>query len=299
MKLLSIEPLSIRLWFTALLFIGLAGCSMPKEIEQNKQTTRQVLDTPNLIKTHIVSAGQGNESYQLRYVSSDDSAKSRPTVVFVHGTPGGWNSFARYFLDDDLRRQFRLVSLDRPGWGQSGYPGTEFPTNLEQQASLIGPALQQIWQQNNHQKFILVGHSLGGSLAPILASFYPEYVRGVVILAGDISPKLAEYRWYNSLLSWLPHAWVPDHWYYSNMEVLQLSTSLAQVQSRLARLSVPITILQGTKDELVIPENANYAKSLFKQSQLEIEWIPEAGHLIHLQHPDLVDAAIREMAGRS
>ncbi|MEI8631443.1 alpha/beta fold hydrolase [Vibrio sp. PP-XX7] len=183
--------------------------------------------------------------------------------------------------------------------GKSTYPDKQFPTHLERQSELLGPTLKHIWQHNGHQKIILVGHSLGGSLVPLLAADYPEYTRGVVILAGDVNPKLAQARWYNTLLNWIPDALIPDEWAHSNMEVLALSESLSQVQQRLAQLHTPITILQGTADELVDPDNAKIAKQLFQHSQLKVEWIPGAGHIIHLQHIDLVKAAIEKMNQRS
>ena len=45
----------------------------------------------------------------------------KPTLFFIHGSPGSWDAFKTYLKDEDLRANFRLISIDRPGFGQSGY----------------------------------------------------------------------------------------------------------------------------------------------------------------------------------
>lgn len=281
-----------------LLAIFLTACSMPKEIKENEDIAQQVIDTPRLIQNHVLYMKGADGEFKLHYVNSDPSDTARDTIVFVHGTPGGWTSFASYFLDTEFKQDFRITSIDRPGWGKSSYPG-DFPTSLKSQSSLIGPMLKDIWQHNGKQKIILVGHSLGGTLVPILAADYPDFVRGVVILAGDLKPELAQARWYNTVLDWTPNFLIPDMWNHSNMEVLDLTRSLEAEQTKLSKLTTPITILQGTDDTLVDPASATYATSLFKNSELKVEWIKGAGHIINLQYPDKVIEVIREMNARS
>lgn len=271
---------------------------MPKEIKENEAVTQQVKNTPGLIEHHVLYIKGPSGEFKLHYVSSDTSTKPRDTVVFVHGTPGDWSSFAGYFLEDTFKKDFRVISIDRPGWGKSTYAGP-FPTKLQTQSDMIGPVLKNIWEQNDKQKIILAGHSLGASLAPILAADYPEFVRGVVILAGDLKPELAKARWYNTVLDWTPDFLIPDMWNYSNMEVLDLTRSLEAEQTKLSKLTTPITILQGTDDTLVDPASATYATSLFKNSELQVEWIEGAGHIINLQYQDKVIEVIREMNTRS
>jgi len=296
--ILNIAHSSRRFCLISLMAILLTACTMPKEIEENKEIAQQVMNTPGTIQHHILYMKGPKGEFKLHYVNSDSSNGPRDTVVFVHGTPGDWSSFARYFQDNALKQRFRLISIDRPGWGKSTFPDT-FPTKLQTQSNMIGPILEDIWQQNNQQKIILVGHSLGGSLVPILAADYPKFVRGVVILAGDLEPSLAAARWYNTLLDWIPDFVIPDIWNYSNMEVLELTNSLALAQTKLANLTLPITFLQGTEDTLVDPKNADYAVTLFRHSELGIEKIQGAGHIINLQHPDKIIEAIRDMNLRS
>ena len=41
--------------------------------------------------------------------------RGAPTVLFVHGSPGSWENFARFLDNEDLGRRARLVAIDRPG----------------------------------------------------------------------------------------------------------------------------------------------------------------------------------------
>ncbi len=47
----------------------------------------------------------------------------RPTLIFVHGSPGSRDSFTAYLKDSLLPERYRMVNLDRPGFGycDSGY----------------------------------------------------------------------------------------------------------------------------------------------------------------------------------
>lgn len=287
-----------KLCLMSLLAFFLGACSMPEEIQENEDIAQQVLNTPRLIQHHVLYIKGPDGDFKLHYVNSDPSETARDTIVFVHGTPGDWSSFARYYQDKALKNDFRLISIDRPGWGKSTYAGN-FPTTLQIQSNMIGQMLKNIWEHNGKRKVILVGHSFGGSLVPVLAADYPKFVRGVVILAGDLEPKLAKARWYNTLLDWIPSFFIPNEWNHSNMEVLDLRNSLEEEQNKLSKLTTPVTILQGTDDSLVNPASATFAPSLFKSSPLKVEWLEGAGHLINLQYPDTVIKAIREMNIRS
>ena len=44
---------------------------------------------------------------------------NKPGIIFIHGTPGGWQAFQGYLADPQLQQDFFMVSVDRPGWGGS------------------------------------------------------------------------------------------------------------------------------------------------------------------------------------
>lgn len=289
----------------------LSACSVDseldknKEIDDNKSIAERVKSTPGLVSNHIIK----QPNYQLHYVAStsllSESLDSeiqnvninqyKTSLVFVHGTPGSWGTFARYFEDASLRENFRVYSIDRPGWGESGYPEGDFPITLSDQSLLIEPILKEIWQSNNQQKIIMIGHSLGGSLVPKLAADYPNYVKGVIVLAGDLDPVLSEARWFNDVLDWVPDFLLPDMWMNSNNEVLAIRPSLENLQAEFATITMPIAVLQGTDDTLVRPGSAAKAPEIFKSSNVDVVMLEGASHIINLTHVSDVKKAIYNM----
>jgi pimeloyl-ACP methyl ester carboxylesterase len=288
----------------ALLLVACSGTDQLEQINLNEAITERVSQT-QINDTTLELPG-----YQLHYVSSsqtltdaNNSNKQTQTLVkdslvFVHGTPGDWGTFSRYFEDSTLLSAFNVNSIDRPGWGNSSYPGKRFPTSLSSQSALLGPLLEDIWRKNNEQKVILVGHSLGGSLVPKLAADYPHFVKAIVILAGDLDPDMAEARWFNDILSYLPNFMIPDMWANSNAEVLAIAPSLANLQSQFAKITMPITVVQGTEDDLVRPGSAAMAQKIFPKAKLNTVWLEGAGHIINMTHQNDVSAAIFKIAGK-
>ena len=296
-----------KLTLTGLMAMLLAACSGTDQLEQ---INNNELITERVNQTQIEKTTLTLPSYQLHYVSSakfpakshgisNTELNTKDSLVFVHGTPGDWGTFSRYFEDNKLLSAFNINSIDRPGWGSSTYPGKRFPTSLSSQSALLGPLLEDVWRKNNEQKIILVGHSLGGSLVPKLAADYPHFVKAVVVLAGDLDPVMAKPRWFNDVLSFIPNFMIPDMWYNSNAEVLDIAPSLANLQSQFAKITMPITIVQGTQDDLVRPGSAALADKIFPNAQLNTIWLEGAGHIINMTHQNEVSAAIFDIAGKT
>ena len=109
---------------------------------------------------------------------------SLPTLVFIHGSPGSWDAFDPFMKDSALRATFRMVSIDRPGYGGSADAG---PMHLQDQSKLIVPVLRSLAQKG---PLMLAGHSLGGPMVVQLAADDPKDVACIVLLAGSVSPEM-------------------------------------------------------------------------------------------------------------
>ena len=234
------------------------------------------------------------EQYELHYAYAGDPGK--PGVMFIHGTPGSWPAFESYLVNKELQRDFLLVSVDRPGWGESSQPAEELDGDFE----LNAKAFVRVMDQYPDKNWILVGHSLGASMAPQAALMAPQRTKALLLLAGSLDPKLGRPRWYNRLAhTWVGKWLIPDSLGYSNDEIMalrrQLETMSRQVQS--ARLDTRLIVMQGMKDKLVSPKNPRYVTEYWQQSFSDIALVEldDGGHFLPWLQADLVIEKIIEL----
>jgi pimeloyl-ACP methyl ester carboxylesterase len=112
-------------------------------------------------------------------------------VVLIHGASGNLGDL-RLALGDRLALTRRVVLVDRPGHGWSDRPGGKADASPARQAALIAQALDGI----GLDRFVLVGHSLGGTVAAAFARAYPERVAGLVLLAAVTHPWKGALDWH-------------------------------------------------------------------------------------------------------
>jgi esterase len=102
-----------------------------------------------------------------------DGAEDGPPVVFLHGVFGcaltwGW-------LPPEITEGRRIIKVDLRGHGASGHaPGTYVIEHY-------GPDLVEILRQVAGRPAVLVGHSLGGSVAWWVAQRHPELVAAALL----------------------------------------------------------------------------------------------------------------------
>ncbi len=100
---------------------------------------------------------------------------SAPRVVFVHGLGGSYETWSLNL--PAFAERFRICALDLVGSGSSDKPAIDYsvPALADFLARFLD-ALDGDWQRIN-----LVGHSLGGAIALVFASRYPERVERLVL----------------------------------------------------------------------------------------------------------------------
>lgn len=99
-----------------------------------------------------------------------------PTIVFVHGwtcDESSWEGQVDAFAQD-----YRVVTLDLPGHGQSGGPEKTEDFSID----LFAAAVEAVRAELGAEKVVLVGHSMGAGVIRKYALNYPDHVAGLVAI---------------------------------------------------------------------------------------------------------------------
>lgn len=212
-------------------------------------------------------------------------------IVFVHGTPGNAKGWADYLLNTEKSRLH--IALDRPGFGKSGPRNAV--VSIRRQAAAVKPFLQQA----ESKKAILVGHSLGASVAVQTALDHPDNVGGLLLLAGAFDPDLEEANFIQLLGTIRPLALLlPRDIENSNRELLALKRELVALADRLHKITIPISVVHGDRDPLVPYANVTYIERKFTHAPLDVITLKNTDHFIPWHSKPTVDAALGQLIDR-
>ncbi|WP_170132122.1 alpha/beta fold hydrolase [Arenicella xantha] len=248
--------------------------------------------TPAKLGTQVILAKAEVNDFEIAYRVAGDVNK--PGVLFIHGTPGDGTAFSSYLENSSLQSEFLLISVDRLGWGTSTLPDKLVDGDFALQAQSIIAVMEKF----PNQQWIVVGHSLGASIAPKVALLAPQKVRRLILLAGSLDPKLGKPRWYNRAANtWLISRLIGRSMRHSNREIMNLSQQLNIMNQQLVenRLNVDVVVIQGMKDRLVSPDNATFAKQSWQNHfrQLDIIELESEGHFLPWRQAELVIKTIQ------
>lgn len=236
------------------------------------------------------------------------SGKDRPTLVLLHealGCIGMWRGFPD--------RLAEATGLDVLVYERRGYGGSSPITLPRPDDYLLEEG--QIWLPRLLDRLalsdvILFGHSDGGSVALIGAASCPEQVRAVITLAAhiyvdhltqagiaeavdryrttDLPERLARYHGERTDLIF--RAWHETWQRPSCYQNLNLRPQLAQIRC-------PALIMQGDRDEYGVPEQVTDTCAGIGAGA-ESCFVPDCGHVPHLEQPDAVLARVGEFLSR-
>jgi len=252
--------------FTWLLFAQ--GCMQfrKNDEEQIKEFARFHVG----LKTATIESGNTHIHYAM--TGSDEL----PTLYFLHGSPGSWDAFAAYMMDSQLLRKFRMVSIDRPGFGYSDFGKAK---HINSQSAVISPLFSLL---DNHQPAFIAGHSLGGPMVIKLVADNPGRFSALVVISGSIDPALEKpEKWRGWLRLPLLNLFLPGAFRPSNEEIWYLKTDLYPLQNDFSKISCPVYFIHGMEDTWVPPGNVGYGKKmLVHSSSIKETMIPGANHFI-------------------
>lgn len=225
----------------------------------------------------------------LSYLEVGDS--TLPLVVFVHGSPGSLSAFIDFMADTVLLSKATLITVDRPGFGASNFGYAE--PSLEKQAAFLKPILEKHHRQ---RPIILVGHSLGGPLIARMAMDYPDLIDGLVMVAPSIDPELEPHEWFRGPLALPFLKWMlPRSIRASNDEIYKLKPELEKMIPLWSQLKVNTIVIQGRKDTLVPPGNADFARKMMTHAKVKLVLVDNMNHFVPWSHPELIRNAVLEL----
>lgn len=291
---------------------ALVNHRLARKAEQDNPPVGQFLNV-NGVRLHYVERGSGEP------------------VVLLHGNGSMIQDFESSGLIDLAARKYRVIVLDRPGYGHSDRPRSTIWTPAAQ-ADLIHDALAQI----GITRATILGHSWGCSVAVALAHKYPDLVGGLVLasgyyyptarldvvglgvpavpVAGDvirytISPVLSRLMWpllmrkifgpepVPGKFAGFPKAMAvrPSQIRASAAESALMAPDALATRDTYARLKMPVAIIAGAEDRLVDAEDQS-ARLHGDIPHSSFHRIPGAGHMIHQTATEAVMSAIEKVA---
>lgn len=235
--------------------------------------------------------------------------RNAPTIVFLHGLGASSRDFW-WLADHPALALERLLAVDAVGHGGSEGPASA-PCTIEQHAALVAALLREA----SPSPVTLVGHSMGGSTAIVVAYRHAPLVARLVVAEPHLDPGAGMFsghiarqseerfaaRGYPALIYQTERAaargdaaaavFLPSLRQASPIVMHRSAVSLRAARSptfreQLPALRMPRTMLWG---ERTLPLSPPLASTAVRQTT-----IPAAGHQMMLDNPDGFAGAIRD-----
>ncbi|AMW08301.1 hydrolase [Streptomyces qaidamensis] len=246
-------------------------------------------------------------------ISCRDWSGSGPPVVLLHGLAGHageWDTLAR-----DLSPRYRIVAVDQRGHGAS----ERRPRDVSR-AAYVADAVAVIGQLGMHRP-VLAGQSLGGHTALLTASAHPGLLRGLVLV--EAGPGRAEPNVPAEIGAMLD-AWptpfpsrraaveffgggaVGEGWaggleerdggWWPRFDRDVMVEALAENARRSfwdewAGITCPTLVVLGQSG--IVPVHESEAMLQRRPETVALS-VPEAGHDVHLERPEVLHQVFRE-----
>ncbi|MGZ5961785.1 MAG: alpha/beta fold hydrolase [Rhizomicrobium sp.] len=267
---------------------------------------------------------------RLHVVELGANNNDEPAIVLIHGASGNLEDMRP--LGELLAARRHVVMVDRPGHGWSDRPGGPSDASPERQAQLIAEALASL----GIARVVVVGHSLGGTVAAAFALAYPQRASGLVLLAavthpwpGGIAWYLTSTRWIGALFAWTlalplgmllvppgiasvfaPDVPSPDYARRTKValflrpaefidnaaDVAALYPFVVRQSPHYGELAMPVGILSGDTDSIVSIDIHSRAMAKAVEGSRLII-LPNGGHMPHQSATAVAASLVEEVAG--
>jgi len=152
-------------------------------VQQTSKAVRQTRKMVKAIKAEQTHRPPGRfvemDGVRVHYIAR---GRGRP-VVLIHGNGTMAEDFVISGLVDQLATRYRVIAIDRPGFGHTDRPRWRVWT-----ASAQAHLLHRMLERLNVERPVIVGHSWGTLVALALAAAGWRELRGLVLLSGYYYP---------------------------------------------------------------------------------------------------------------
>ena len=262
------------------IFFSLAICYLIfcQSCMRMRMTSKETKAFFTASKTNYIDSSKEIDGYTIHYIETGN--KNATTLFFVHGSPGSWDAYKDYLKDSLLLSKFRMIAIDRIGFGYSNFGKAE---NLKTQTYILEKFTKLT---SNGKPIYLIGHSLGGPTVVEMAAEKPNDFPTLVILSGAVDPKAEKPEKWRAIIKTTPIRYIiPGALRPSNDELWWLKNDLYELKPKLQNITSKVIIIHGTKDPLVPYSNVAFMRREFVNAKsLEIISIKDANHFIPWEH---------------
>jgi len=242
-------------------------------------------------------------------INIEEQGTGYPALVFLHywgGTHRTWSE-----VISALRDSYRCIAYDSRGWGKSEGPTVGFAID-----DLASEALGVIDKLELHN-YVLVGHSMGGKVAQLVASRRPSGLRGLILVApatpspthfpeAALQQQLHAYENRETVLQTIGFLSAKSAAPEILEQIIEDSLSgspaatrawprigiLEDISEDVSKIDVPTLIVAGGHDNLdSVEQHKREVLSRIPNSELVV--IADSGHLIPIDEPIQLAAAIQ------
>ncbi|GAA2960058.1 MULTISPECIES: alpha/beta hydrolase [Streptomycetaceae] len=244
----------------------------------------------------------------IRWTESGGTADdTSPATVYVHGLGAMSSVYHAHIAADPALSGRRSLLVDLPGHGISDRP-QDFGYTLEDHADALACALDGAGVREAD----LIGHSMGGAVAIVLAHRRPELVRRLVLTEANLDPHPPASAGSSSIAA------LPEEQFVRGDGFARVLARVGPAWAATMRLADPLALhrsatglRRGTDPTMRRMLMESRAERVFLQGALSgelpgreeliaagvlVETVPEAGHTLMFDRPD---ALVRAIAARS
>ena len=197
-------------------------------------------DYPDTVIRRTSFYAGGGHGWKISALETPREEPAPWRIVVITGAP----SWAEYWAETmaELPQDREMIVVDRPGYAAS--EPAHAVTDIRTQAEALAPLLHAA----PGQKVLLVGQSYGAAIASLMAEANPNRVAALVLLSGFFGETGPTARW---LLDTGAKALkvIPRDLRHAVMEASGQRPQLAHARRALERLTLPIHMIHGDKDD--------------------------------------------------